>query len=40
MADIAVVFHWSFDAMIAMPLEDLIRWHGRALARAQFAGKV
>lgn len=33
MADIAAVFHWSEEAMAAMPLEDLLRWQLRAVDR-------
>lgn len=33
MADIATVFHWQFDAMLGWRLEDLARWHARAVKR-------
>ncbi|PTR05482.1 GpE protein [Novosphingobium sp. GV055] len=33
MADIALVLHFSFEAMSAWPLETLGHWHARALAR-------
>ncbi|QET30465.1 GpE family phage tail protein [Burkholderia multivorans] len=33
MADIALVFHWSPDAMAAMPLSELMDWRERARER-------
>lgn len=32
-ADIAAIFHWPASELLAMPLSDLIDWHGRAIAR-------
>lgn len=33
MADLAVVFHWAPRDMDPMTLEELARWHAKALAR-------
>lgn len=33
MADIAMVFHWPFDAMQGWSLESLAQWHARAVKR-------
>lgn len=33
MADIACIFHWSPAAMDPMPIEELGRWHERAIER-------
>lgn len=34
MANIAVVFHWPPQAMDAMELEELMRWHDMAVERS------
>lgn len=34
MADIAVIFHWPPTVMDAMPLEELVMWHGEARKRS------
>lgn len=33
MADIAFIFHWLPEAMDQMAIDDLARWHHRALDR-------
>ena len=33
MADIAAVFHWSAEALAAMPLDELFAWQRRAVDR-------
>lgn len=33
MADIAVILHFSFEAMSAWSLQALCQWHARAAAR-------
>ncbi len=35
MADIAVVFHWSYESLSQMKLAELQRWHGKAIDRAK-----
>lgn len=34
MADLAFLFGWAPGVMDPMPLDELMRWHGLALARA------
>ncbi|TXE26940.1 GpE family phage tail protein [Serratia ureilytica] len=34
MADIAVTFHWTPDAMDRMPLSELLHWRYQALIRS------
>ncbi|MFJ5161962.1 GpE family phage tail protein [Pantoea sp. NPDC088449] len=34
MADIAVIFHWPPSAFDAMPVNELMEWHSRAVARS------
>lgn len=31
MGDLATIFHWPLDALQAMPLPDLVYWHGIAV---------
>lgn len=33
MADIAAVFHWQRESLEALPIEELFRWHARAIKR-------
>ncbi|MDX2109205.1 MAG: GpE family phage tail protein [Verrucomicrobiota bacterium] len=33
MADIATVFHWSADEMLEMPVDELLDWREKAVAR-------
>lgn len=35
MADIAVVFHWSYESLSTMRLSELERWHKLAIDRAK-----
>ena len=40
MADIALVFHWGPEALKAMSLRELMRWHQLAVERMKWmAGK-
>ncbi len=34
MADLAAVFHWAPHVMDPMSVEELMRWHAKASARA------
>lgn len=31
MADIAGIFHWPLSELQSLPIDDLTRWHGRAV---------
>ena len=31
MADIAAIFHWPLSELQALPMDDLIAWHRRAV---------
>ncbi len=33
MADIAAIFHWPLDVMLAMPVDELFAWQRRAADR-------
>jgi hypothetical protein len=33
MADIAMVFHWPPSEMYAMDINELMRWHEKAISR-------
>ncbi|MBX9860653.1 MAG: GpE family phage tail protein [Sphingomonas sp.] len=33
MADIAAIFHWPLDVMLAMPVDELFAWQRRAAER-------
>lgn len=34
-ADIACVFHWSYESLTAMRIRELRRWHKLAIDRAK-----
>lgn len=38
MANVAAVFHWTPETMNPMPLEELMRWHARAVERVKVEG--
>ena len=33
MGDLAAIFHWPLDQLLALPLDQLVKWHGIALDR-------
>ena len=35
MADIAAIFHWSFESLNVMRIRDLQKWHRLAVDRAK-----